>query len=186
MLGKKDILDRFEPTWMVESVYQITPHHLKELDISTVLVDLDNTLIAWDNPSGTAETVQWIEKLKKEDICIVIISNNSKKRVRVVADMLDVDFISNAMKPLTRGFNKALEHFGRSDGKTIVVGDQVMTDIHGANRVGLESVLVKPLVTSDSIVTLFNRKIEKKLLKYITQINPDMKWRDSLDDTGKQ
>lgn len=185
MLDKKSILERFEPTWMVESIYQITPRQLKKHNIKTILADLDNTLIAWDNPSGTAETAQWIETMKEEDICIIIISNNRRKRVQVVADMFDVDFVPNAMKPLTLGIDKALEQFAQPDGEAIMVGDQVMTDIHGANRAGLESILVRPLVTTDSIVTLFNRRIEKRLLEHITEDNPQMKWRDSLDDTRK-
>lgn len=185
MLGRKTILERFKPTWMVKSIYQITPSQLKKHNVTTVLADLDNTLIAWDNPSGTAKTVQWIETMKAEGIHVIIISNNTRKRVSVVAEMLDVDFVPNAMKPLTRGIKRALEHFARPDGKAIMVGDQVMTDIHGANRAGLESILVKPLVTTDSFVTLFNRRVEKRVLKYIAQANPDMKWSDSLDGTRK-
>lgn len=186
MLDKNAILERFEPTWMVESIYQITPPQLKKRNITTILADLDNTLIAWDNPSGTAETAQWIETMKEEDIHVIIISNNTRKRVQIVADMFDVDFIPNAMKPLTLGIDKALEKFAQPEGEAIMVGDQVMTDIHGANRAGLESILVKPLVATDSVVTLLNRRIEKWLLEYITQDNPQMKWRETLDDTRKQ
>ncbi|MDN6385682.1 MAG: HAD hydrolase family protein, partial [Alkalibacterium sp.] len=84
------MFNSFKPTWMVESIYQITPEQLKSKNIKAVLTDLDNTLIAWNNPEATEETIEWIKTMKQNDIKVVILSNNSRKRVKKVATILDL------------------------------------------------------------------------------------------------
>ena len=71
----------YKPTWMVEAIYQITPAQLKNLGIKAVLTDLDNTLIAWNNPDGTEELLTWILEMKNAGIPVVVVSNNNSKRV---------------------------------------------------------------------------------------------------------
>ena len=68
----------------------------------------------------------------------------------------------------------------------IMVGDQVITDIVGANRFKIDSVLVKPILASDAWNTKFNRLIEYNILKLVVKYNPDMEWKDSLDDQSKK
>lgn len=101
------MLNSFKPTWMVESIYQITPEQLKNAGIKAVLTDLDNTLIAWNNPEATEETIGWIKLMKENDIEVIILSNNTRKRVGKVAGILDLEFVPNALKPFQRGFKKS-------------------------------------------------------------------------------
>lgn len=176
------MLNSFKPTWMVNSIYQITPEQLKRNNIKTVLTDLDNTLIAWNNPEATEETLEWIELMKASGINVVIISNNKAKRVSKVATILELEFIPNAMKPLQKGFRQAQEKFDLSKDELLMVGDQIVTDIKGANHAGIKSVLVKPILDSDAWNTRFNRMIELKIMNYLIKKNPDMKWRDSLHE----
>ena len=72
---------KYKPTWMVSSIYQITPEQLKKLGIKAVLTDLDNTLIAWNNPDGTPELRAWLEEMKEANIPVVVVSNNKASRV---------------------------------------------------------------------------------------------------------
>ncbi|SJN21588.1 Hydrolase, HAD subfamily IIIA [Marinilactibacillus psychrotolerans 42ea] len=176
------MLNSFKPTWMVNSIYQITPEQLKRKNIKTVLTDLDNTLIAWNNPEATEETLEWIERMKASGINVVIISNNKAKRVSKVATILELEFIPNAMKPFQKGFKQAQEKFNLSKDELLMVGDQIITDIKGANHAGIRSVLVKPILNSDAWNTRFNRMIELKIMNYLIKKNPDMKWRDSLHE----
>ncbi|WP_027107677.1 YqeG family HAD IIIA-type phosphatase [Lacticigenium naphthae] len=176
------MLNSFKPTWMVESIYQISPEQLKKQNVKAVLADLDNTLIAWDNPEGTQATIQWIETMKKNDIEVIILSNNSKKRVGKIARILKLKFVSRGLKPLTRGFTVALNLLPYKKSEIIMVGDQIVTDIRGANAFGIRSALVKPLLDSDAWNTKFNRFIELKIMNYLIKKNPDMKWRNSLHD----
>lgn len=174
------MLKSFKPTWMVESIYHITPEQLRKENIKAVLTDLDNTLIAWNNPEATEETIQWIQLMKDNDIKVVILSNNTAARVEKVAKILDVDFIPSALKPFQRGFKKALKNYSYSKDEWLMVGDQIITDIKGSNHAGLKSVLVKPIMDSDAWNTRFNRFMELKIMNYLIKHDPEMNWRDGL------
>lgn len=176
------MLNSFKPTWMIESIYRLTPEQLKRENIKAVLTDLDNTLIAWNNPDATVETLEWIQQMKENDIKVMIISNNKRSRVEKVASILDLDFIPNAMKPLQRGFKKAQKTFHFDKSELLMVGDQVITDIKGANHAGIRSVLVKPILDSDAWNTRLNRFIELKIMDYLIKKDPEMKWRESLNE----
>ena len=72
---------------MVEAVYDLKPDQLREHGIRAVLVDLDNTLIAWNNPDGTPELRAWLDEMTEADIPVVVVSNNKYERVeRAVAN----------------------------------------------------------------------------------------------------
>lgn len=175
------MLKWFKPTWMVDSIYQIEPSELKRYGIQLVLVDLDNTLIAWDYPEATKESIQWINAVKDEEIEVVIISNNSKKRVMKVASVLGLPFIPNASKPSVKGFQEVMARHAVTRSELVMVGDQLLTDVLGANRAGIRSVLVKPILDSDAWNTKINRAIEKFLMKRLMKKYQDVEWRDSLD-----
>ena len=158
-------IDDYRPHFMVEAVYDLKPDQLREHGIRAVLVDLDNTLIAWNNPDGTLELRAWLDEMTEADIPVVVVSNNKHDRVERAVANFHVDFVSRAMKPFTKGINEAIEryHFNREE--VVMVGDQLMTDIRASHRAGIRSILVKPLVKSDSWVTKFNRWRERRMWK---------------------
>lgn len=176
------MLKWFKPTWMVESIYTITPAQLEKNNIKAVVTDLDNTLIAWNHPEATEESILWIQEMKQAGIPVVLLSNNSEERVKVVADILELDYILRGLKPSRRGLRKAQDILGLPKEEIVMVGDQVMTDILSANRFGVKSVLVKPILASDAWNTKFNRFIELKVMNGLIKSNPEMKWGDSLDE----
>lgn len=81
------MFSNYKPTWMVEAIYQITPAQLKNLGIKAVLTDLDNTLIAWNNPDGTEELLTWILEMKMQESLLLlfqtIIQNVSRERLKI-------------------------------------------------------------------------------------------------------
>lgn len=176
------MLKWFKPTWMVNSIYSITPAQLEENNIKAVLTDLDNTLIAWNNPGATEESILWIENMKKAGIPVIILSNNSGQRVKVVAEHLGLDYIPRSLKPSRRGFRLAQKKLGLPKEQIVMVGDQIMTDVLAANRFGVRNILVKPILASDAWNTKFNRFVELKVMKALIQSVPNMKWGDSLDE----
>ena len=89
---------------MVESIYHITPEQLEKNNIKGVLTDLDNTLIAWNNPEGTQELKDWIALMKENAIPVVIISNNSDKRIKIIADKLQLAYVPRSMMPSRCGY----------------------------------------------------------------------------------
>jgi len=174
------MLKSFKPTWMVKSIYQITAEQLRAHNVKGVITDLDNTLIAWNYPEGTKETIQWIKEMEEEGIEVLILSNNKHSRVKKVADILKVDYVHSAFKPFQLGFRKAEKKLNIPKENLVMVGDQILTDIKGANSAGIRSVLVKPIVASDAWNTKFNRFIELKIMNYLIKEDPQMKWRESL------
>ncbi|MFL2133384.1 YqeG family HAD IIIA-type phosphatase [Desemzia sp. FAM 24101] len=179
------MLNLFKPTWMVEAIYQITPEQLNEHGIKAVLTDLDNTLIAWNNPNGTEELIAWISAMKTADIPIVILSNNNDERVKRVADVLGVRYVARALKPLSKGFNEATRGLELSKEEILMVGDQIMTDIWGANLAGIQNVLVKPILNSDAWNTKINRFFELHIMNHLIKKDPNMRWRTSIHDKDR-
>ncbi|AQS52818.1 5-amino-6-(5-phospho-D-ribitylamino)uracil phosphatase YigB [Jeotgalibaca dankookensis] len=175
------MLEQFKPDWMIETVYQITPEMLKKHNIKAVFADLDNTLIAWNNPNGTPELREWIKNLKAHEIPVVIVSNNSNKRVKIVAELLGLGYVSRAFKPLTAGIKRASRKIGVPIEECVMIGDQLITDIQGANRAGVRTILVRPIIDSDAWNTRLNRFIERYIMRYLLKKNPDMKWRNECD-----
>lgn len=172
---------KFKPTWMVEAIYQITPEQLKKHNFKAVLTDLDNTLIAWNNPDGTAELLGWIDEMKAANIPVIVVSNNKAARIERVVEQLGLDYVARSMKPLTKGFKEAETKLNLPKEQILMVGDQIMTDIRGANAAKIQNVLVKPIVTTDAWNTKFNRLMERQIMNYLLKKHPEMNWRNTID-----
>lgn len=177
------MLKQFKPTWTLKSIYDLTPDQLRKHDIKLVLTDLDNTLIAWNNPDGTPELKRWLAEMKQAEIPVVVVSNNNEKRVQKAVDKFGLPFISRAMKPLKRGVKIAIKQYNIDPSNIVLVGDQMMTDVLAANRSGIKSILVKPILESDAWNTRFNRFLERKIKnQLIKKENFQIKWERNLDD----
>ncbi|GEP19357.1 YqeG family HAD IIIA-type phosphatase [Pediococcus argentinicus] len=171
----------FKPHWMVERIYNLSTDNLKSLGIKAVLTDLDNTLIAWDNPDGTPELHQWIEELKQAQIEVIVVSNNSNERVAKAVEGFGLKYQARALKPLTVGIMRALRNNHLTKQEVIMVGDQYITDMVASNLSGVRGVLVKPLVTTDAWNTKINRWFEKFIKRSLRKKYPDMEWKRELD-----
>ena len=101
------MLDKYKPTWMVEAIYQITPEQLKMHGFRAVLTDLDNTLIAWNNPNGTKELIDWLKMMDDAGIPVVVVSNNKASRVAKALESFQLGFVARAMKPFAVGIKNA-------------------------------------------------------------------------------
>ncbi|QOD86468.1 YqeG family HAD IIIA-type phosphatase [Weissella viridescens] len=173
--------ESFTPTWMLDAIYHLTPEQLNAQGIKAVLTDLDNTLIAWNNPDGTPELHDWLDEMRAAGITVMIVSNNSADRVERVAKPLDLPFVSRALKPNTKGLKEAQHALDLEPNELVMVGDQLLTDVWASNRAGIRSILVKPLIETDQWNTKINRFFEKGLKKRVMKKHPDMTWRTSID-----
>lgn len=160
------MLTNFLPNQYVKSIFQITPESLKEKGIKGIITDLDNTLVEWDRPNATPKLIHWFEEMKKENIKITIVSNNNRERVQAFSDPLNIPFIFQARKPMGRAFMKAVGDMGLKKEETVVIGDQLLTDVLGGNRSGFHTILVVPVASTDGIWTRFNRLIERRILNW--------------------
>ncbi len=155
----------FYPKLYIENVQKIKIDYLKQNKIKALILDVDNTLVDFYKkmPEGTK---QWCESLKKQGIKFCILSNsNNIEKVEKVAGELQIHYIYLAMKPLKRGFKKAIDYLKEKPENIAAVGDQIFTDVIGANRCKIMSILVKPLEEKDILITRIKRPLENFVIK---------------------
>ncbi|UMZ73992.1 YqeG family HAD IIIA-type phosphatase [Natranaerofaba carboxydovora] len=158
-------LKRLYPDLYLNSIYDIDFEKLKKNGIKGLITDLDNTLVAWNEEEISKKLGYWFEEVKKHNINICVVSNNSSSRVYNFARNFDIPAIPKAKKPRRKAFRKALEILKLSPSQAAVVGDQMFTDVLGGNRVGLFTILIRPIDEKEFIGTRFVRKIERQFLK---------------------
>lgn len=148
------------PKLYIDNVKEITFEILQENGIKGLILDVDNTLIDYykNMPEGT---IKWCEDLKNRGIRFCIASNSNKKgKVKEVSEKLNIPYIYFAKKPLKMGLNKAKNIMGLKNSEVAVVGDQIFTDVLGANRCKMVSILVNPIEEKDIFITVIKRPIE--------------------------
>ncbi len=134
------------PCHLMESIYWLTPDVLKELGVRLVLADLDNTLTPYEEPLPSPALRQWKEELEGSGITLFVVSNSRKsRRCPDFCEALGIPYVRHAGKPGTKGFQQALRQTGIPASEALMVGDQIFTDILGANRAGIRTVLVRPM-----------------------------------------
>ncbi len=156
-----------KPKVYVDSICDIDLKKLKKLkNIKGIIVDLDNTLIAWGRKEIDSKINDWIKEAKKLKLKLCIVSNNGSKRVAEFAGIFKIPYSSNSIKPFNAPFIKAIEILDTKNSETIVIGDQIFTDIWGGNRLKLFTILVAPIVKRDSIGTFLHRTLEKIIISF--------------------
>lgn len=160
------LLHMLVPRMQAQTIYDIPLDELWNKGIRGIITDLDNTLVGAREPVATPRLVEWLQQVQRRGFQIVIVSNNNKIRVSKFAEPIVVPFIHSARKPANRAFRRAMELMRLSPGQTAVVGDQMLTDVLGGNRLGLFTILVQPIALCDEgFFTRLNRRIEKLALR---------------------
>jgi len=160
----------FYPKMYVPSILEITPEELHKQGITTLLLDLDNTIVPRHLDEFSEEIRLWLTSMQQKGFKLCIVSNNSSGRVSALARPLKIPWIVRALKPLRRAFTKAIQLVGSTPEETAVVGDQIFTDILGGNILGMFTILVVPMPGAEFWGTkLINRRLEKVVLNRIAQ-----------------
>lgn len=134
------------PRYVANSIYDLRPSALRAANIRLVLCDLDNTLIPYEEAHPSPALRAWKEALEAQGVTLYVVSNSRKsRRCPDFCAELGVPCVRHAGKPGRKGFLQALGETGIPAEEAIMVGDQIFTDIWGANRAGVPSVLVKPI-----------------------------------------
>ena len=159
------------PKIYIENVTKIDLDFLNKNNIKGLILDVDNTLIDY-NKKPVEGLEKWCEDLKKNNIKLCILSNSNKKeKVRNIATKLDIPFIYFAKKPLKTGFKKAKKILDLENENIGVVGDQLATDVLGANRCKMFAILVKPISEKDIWITKLKRPIENFIIHRYVEKN---------------
>ena len=155
----------FYPKEYLNSVKDISLELLHKNNIKGLILDVDNTLINLDKkmPAGVSD---WAKNLKANGIKMCILSNsNHLNKVEAVAKKINVPYIFFGKKPLKSGFLRARDILKLPNENIAVVGDQIFTDIVGANRCNMFSILVKPIAEKDYLITKIKTPIENFIIK---------------------
>jgi HAD superfamily phosphatase (TIGR01668 family) len=162
------LIERFVPRMEVRSVLEIEAAMLHDAGIRVVLTDLDNTLVRTFEKEAPDEVIRWVQSLQAAGIRVLILSNNSNHRVGAFARKYHLPYISRARKPMRVGFRHALRAFNCMPHETAMIGDQIMTDIFGGNRMNLFTIWVHPIEkATDGVLTKINRRMEAWVLRSI-------------------
>lgn len=157
---------KYIPKMYKKSIFDINYDKLKDKNIKCLIFDLDNTLLLIEKSIPDKKVCQLIKKLKKDFKVYILSNNTNKERLKKVKDALGVDYVLFALKPFSYGFKKIIKKTELSYKEVCIIGDQIMTDILGGNRLGIYTILVEPLSTKDLKITSFNRFLEsRKVLK---------------------
>lgn len=158
------------PKAYFNNIKDITIEFLQTHNIKGLLIDVDNTLIDY-NKNILDGVKEWIDKMRDEGVKLCILSNtNNKLKVQNVSRYLDIPYIFFAMKPLKNGFKKGMKKLKLESKNIAVIGDQLLTDVLGANRSNMYSILVKPIHEKDIFITKLKRPLERKIMnKYLNK-----------------
>ena len=158
------LFDSLYPTEYYESSYIIDYEKLYEKGYRGIIYDLDNTLVPHGAPADE-RALELMDRLKSIGYTIFFLSNNRKERVEMFNEKIGALYLCKPSKPNKRGYLKAAEMMNLDPSKILVVGDQIFTDIWGANMAGMRSCLVMPIDrSSDEIQIVIKRMLEKVVL----------------------
>ena len=153
----------FYPGEYLDSTYLINFEKLYIDGYRGLIFDIDNTLVE-HGVAADQRAIDLFVKLRKIGFHTCLISNNQEPRVKPFADKVKTMFVSNAHKPSTINYIKAMRLMSTDKENTIFIGDQLFTDVWGANRAGIRTILVRPINKKEEIQIVFKRYLEKIVL----------------------
>lgn len=165
-------LECLRPRLLVPAVFDIDLDGLWWQGIRGLILDLDNTLVAWGSDFVSDRLIAWVSGARVRGFRLCVSANARAGRVKQMAGRLGIPGIANAGKPRRQAFQRALQIMGTGPGETAVVGDQLFTDILGGNRLGLFTILVAPLTSRDFVWTRIVRHPERLVLRALGLTRP--------------
>jgi hypothetical protein len=154
----------FRPTLMAGRIWEIDLDGLWDRGVRGLILDLDNTLVEWNRDELRPEVRAWVEAARARGMRLCLVSNACRGgRVKAIARELGMAAVVRALKPFPRAFRRGMKEMGVEAGGACAVGDQVFTDMLGANWLGLTTVLLDPLSPRESPHTRLIRWIERPL-----------------------
>lgn len=147
------------------SAYRVDYSDMRNNGYEGIIFDIDNTLVFHGMPANI-EAIALFRKLHGMGFKTCLISNNDKERVEPFALQVESSYIAKAGKPSSKSYLKAMKKMNTTRNNTFFVGDQLLTDIWGANRSGIYSVLVNPLGKKEEIQIILKRRLEKIILYF--------------------
>jgi len=159
------MFQKFYPKECADSTYDIDFKKLYEQGYRGLLFDIDNTLVE-HGAAANERAIRLFKELKQIGFEVCVISNNQEERVKSFNKDIQVHYVYNAHKPSTKNYFKAMDLMGTQPSNTAFVGDQLFTDVYGANRAGIKSYFVKPIGPREEIQIVLKRYLERIVLYF--------------------
>lgn len=153
------MLEQFYPDDWLDSAYVIDYEGLYAEGYRGLIFDIDNTLVPHGAPADARAKALFV-RLKKTGFSYCLLSNNKEPRVKLFNQDIGAEYIFKAGKPGKEGYRKAMEKMGTNNKNTVFIGDQLFTDVWGAKRTGIRSILVKPMNPKEEIQIVLKRRLE--------------------------
>ena len=151
------------PGELSESTYEIPFEKLYEEGYRGIIFDIDNTLVPHGAPADE-RSIALFKRLHEIGFKTLLLSNNKEPRVKSFADDVESAYIYKAGKPSLKGYLKSMEDMGTEPSTTLFIGDQIFTDIWGANRAGIRTIMVKQIDKKEEIQIVLKRRLEAIVL----------------------
>lgn len=168
-----DTMAVFSPGYYYDNVTMIPAPLFKELGIKAVVLDIDNTLVTYDDPKPTPSAAAFLKMLTDNGISVAFLSNNGPERVTEFNSELGFPFLYKGHKPLTGKLKKLIAEMKATPETTMMIGDQIFTDICCGNFAGTHTLLVRPIKDKLTPFFRFKRFLEKPILKRFQKKHPD-------------
>lgn len=157
---------KFYPDYKFNSVKDINEDFFAKHGVKYALLDIDNTLVSYTLPLADDSARAFLKKLDDYGIKYAFVSNNHKQRVEKFArEFVGAVYVNDAAKPLLFGIKRAMRALGAEKGSTVLIGDQVFTDVYAGKRAGLLTVMVDPIEAKETPFFGIKRRLEKIVLK---------------------
>lgn len=159
------MFEKFYPDEYISSTYDIDFQNLYKKGFRGIIFDIDNTLV----PHGAladGRARDLFDKLRTLGFHTMLLSNNKEPRVKSFHEAVQTDYIYKANKPFVENYIKAMETMGTDTSNTIFIGDQLFTDIWGAKKAGIKTILVQPIHPKEEIQIVLKRLLEKIVLHF--------------------
>ena len=130
------------PTFITPKLTDLTPQQLRSWEIQLLMMDFDNTIVPYTTSTPTEEMDRWLREMAASDIQLCVVSNSKKDRVKVFCGQYGIDCITHTRKPFRKGIRQCMNKYRFPPSHCALVGDQIFTDILGANGFNVTSILV--------------------------------------------
>ena len=151
------------PDYTAKNAYTVDYLKLYEMGYRGLIFDIDYTLVPYNAPADE-RALKLFEFLKETGFKCAFVSNNHTERVAGFNEKIGAAFVTDAMKPLKGGFEKAIRILGPEKNRMIAIGDQIFTDVWGANNAGIDSILTGRVVKAAELQLKLKAILEKLIL----------------------
>lgn len=157
------MLECLYPKVYLDSTYEIDFEQYYQDGYRAIIFDIDNTLVPHGAPADQ-RAIALFKRLHALGYQTMMLSNNKEPRVKMFCDAVDAEYIYKAGKPNPTNYREAMKRMHTDEKNTLFVGDQIFTDVWGANKAGIYSILVKPIHPKEEIQIVLKRYLEKVVL----------------------